>query len=655
MGACFSDIQGGQQAVGLGTGDLAGNSLDLDTSHNDAVEFFLKSKGLQELYTHVESRSFREMGSCLSDVRGGQQAVGGAGGGGGGAHDMVSGGGGAAAHNDALDFFLRRKGLEGLFTQIELSLSASKLRDRDVISKSDPMTVVYAKKIDGTLQELGRTEVIMNNLDPSWIEKVNIAYQFEIVQPLFFQVYDVDTRYHNISAKMLKLEDQDFLGEASCVLSEIVTKKSRSLTLNLHNRNGHGLKILGTLTVHAEETAASRNAVEMTLRCSQLDNKDMFSKSDPFLRISRVVETGGSIPVFKTEVVQNSLNPLWKPICLTMQQFGSKANPLVIECFDFNNSGDHVLIGKLQKSVADLEKLHEEKVGAHFTIPSSGHRGHEKVLKGQLFVDNFLEKQLYSFLDYISSGFELNFMVAVDFTASNGNPRSLDSLHYIDPAGRLNAYQQAIMEVGEVIQFYDSDRRFPAWGFGGRTHDGIVSHCFNLSGDPGGFEVVGVEGIMAAYAAALHNVTLSGPTLFGPVISNAAEIAAQSLSYNNSKYFVLLIITDGVLTDLQETKDALVRASDLPLSILIVGVGAADFTQMEILDADNGHRLESSTGRIATRDIVQFVPMRDVHGGQISIVQSLLAELPGQFLSYMRSRDIRPHPIGIPQSSTQEH
>ena len=38
------------------------------------------------------------------------------------------------------------------------------------------------------------------------------------------------------------------------------------------------------------------------------------------------------------------------------------------------------------------------------------------------------------------------------------------------------------MEVGEVIQFYDSDRRFPAWGFGGRTYDGTLSHCFNLNG-----------------------------------------------------------------------------------------------------------------------------------------------------------------------------
>ena len=45
------------------------------------------------------------------------------------------------------------------------------------------------------------------------------------------------------------------------------------------------------------------------------------------------------------------------------------------------------------------------------------------------------------------------------------------------------------MEVGEVIQFYDSDRRFPAWGFGGKIPDGTVSHCFNLNGSPGTSEV----------------------------------------------------------------------------------------------------------------------------------------------------------------------
>ncbi|KAG6646184.1 hypothetical protein CIPAW_08G175800 [Carya illinoinensis] len=339
----------------------------------------------------------------------------------------------------------------------------------------------------------------------------------------------------------------------------------------------------------------------MMLHCSYLDNKDIFSKSDPFLRISRIVESGGSIPICKTEVVNDNLNPKWKPLCLSMQQFGSKDNPLIIECFDFNSSGKHSLIGKLQKSVADLEKLQEGKSGENLTITS--HHGHNKVLKGELFVDQFCEKEEYSFLDYVSCGFELNFMVADDFTASNGNPQNPDSLHYIDPSSQLNSYQKAIMEVGKVIQFYDSNRRFPAWGFGGKTFDGTISHCFNLNGSAGSFEVEGVEGIMSAYASALHNVTLAGPTLFGQVIKRAAQIASKSVSYNSKKYFVLLIITDGVLTDLQETKDALVKASDLPLSILIVGVGGADFGQMEVLDADKGQRLESSTDRVATREL----------------------------------------------------
>ncbi|KAM4108515.1 hypothetical protein ACB094_03G050700 [Castanea mollissima] len=588
------------------------------------------------------------MGNCFSDVEGGKQAVGGTQQ---RPNSIAATNNNNGGHNDAVEFFFRSCGIQPLFTQIELSLSASSLLDRDITSKSDPIAVVYAKKRDGKLEELGRTEVVLNSLNPAWIEKVPVAFQFEIVQPLVFHVYDVDSKYHNVPVKTLKLNDQEFLGEATCVLSEIVAKQTRSLTLNLNNKNGHmSLRNLGALTIHAEETVSSRSCVEMVVHCSHLDNKDLFSKSDPFLRISRIVESGGSVPICKTEVVKDNLNPIWKPLCLSIQQFGSKDNPLIIECFDFNSSGNHVLIGKLQKSMADLEKLHIERSGANLTLPSP-HHGHEKVLKGQLFVDQFCEKQQYSFLDYISSGFELNFMVAVDFTASNGNSRNPDSLHYIDPSGRLNSYQRAIMEVGEVIQFYDSNRRFPAWGFGGRTIDGTTSHCFNLNGSTGAFEVEGVEGIMAAYARALHNVALAGPTLFGPVINTAAQIAGQSILYNSNKYFVLLIITDGVITDLQETKDALVRASDLPLSILIVGVGGADFREMEVLDADNGRRLESSTGRVATRDIVQFVPMREVHSGQISVVQALLEELPGQFLTYMRSRDIKPSPLHAASTS----
>lgn len=75
------------------------------------------------------------------------------------------------------------------------------------------------------------------------------------------------------------------------------------------------------------------------------------------------------------------------------------------------------------------------------------------------------------------------------------------------------------------------------------------------------------------------------------------------------QYFVLLIITDGVITDLDETRQAIVNAAKLPMSIIIVGVGGADFSAMEFLDGDGGS-LRSPSGEVAIRDIVQFVPFR---------------------------------------------
>ena len=48
------------------------------------------------------------------------------------------------------------------------------------------------------------------------------------------------------------------------------------------------------------------------------------------------------------------------------------------------------------------------------------------------------------------------------------------------------------------------------------------------------------------------------------------------------------MLTDRELTDMVETKRALIRASHLPMSVIIVGVGNADFAGMNALDCDEG-------------------------------------------------------------------
>jgi len=528
---------------------------------------------------------------------------------------------------------------------LQLSLSASNLGDHEYFPKINPMVVVYSKRKDGQLEEIGRSEVTLNSLNPSWMTKISVQYQFEVLQPLVFQVFDIDPQLHDVSEKILKLEEQQFLGEATCLLSEVVTKRDRLLTLKLgvSEHNLPNPSTFGDLTVQAEESAGSKAIMEMVFRCSDLEIKDLLTKSDPFLLISRISDSGMPVPICKTEVRKNDLNPRWKPVILNLQQIGSKENPLIIECFNFSSNGKHDLVGKIVKSVAELENMYHWQNGEFFFVPvSNAHECHSKeVLKSQLYVEKYVESNRHTFLDYISAGCQLNFMVGVDFTASNGNPRLPDSLHYIDPSGRPNVYQKAILEIGDVLQYYDPAKRFPSWGFGARPIDGPVSHCFNLNGSTYQPEVDGIQGIMSAYISALRNVSLAGPTLFGQLIGTAMAIASQSLADNQQKYFTLLIVTDGVVTDFQETIDAIIRASDFPMSIIVIGVGGADFKEMEFLDPNKGEKLESSTGRVASRDMIQFAPMKDVHGRGVSTVQSLLAEIPGQFMTYMRTREIQ--------------
>lgn len=85
------------------------------------------------------------------------------------------------------------------------------------------------------------------------------------------------------------------------------------------------------------------------------------------------------------------------------------------------------------------------------------------------------------------------------------------------------------------------------------------------------------------------------------------NIVLTSVFYSpdNQHYHVLLIITDGTINDMPETVSALVDASHEPVSVIIIGVGDADFTDMRSLDADKG--LLKAGAKVAERDVVQFV------------------------------------------------
>lgn len=183
-----------------------------------------------------------------------------------------------------------------------------------------------------------------------------------------------------------------------------------------------------------------------------------------------------------------------------------------------------------------------------------------------------------------------NLIVGVDFTKSNEwtgkNSFHGRSLHHISDT--LNPYEHAISIIGSTLSNFDDDNLIPCYGFGdASTHDRDVFSFYPDDRPCNGFPEA-----LKRYRELVPHVRLAGPTSFAPIIEMAMTIVEKS----GGQYHVLLIIADGqvtrsVDTDVgrlspqeQMTVDAMVKASELPLSIVLVGVGDGPWDMMKEFD-----------------------------------------------------------------------
>ncbi|KAL2519622.1 E3 ubiquitin-protein ligase RGLG1 [Abeliophyllum distichum] len=228
-----------------------------------------------------------------------------------------------------------------------------------------------------------------------------------------------------------------------------------------------------------------------------------------------------------------------------------------------------------------------------------------------------------------------NLIVGIDFTKSNewtgSKSFNRKSLHHI--GNGQNPYEQAISIIGKTLSAFDEDNLIPCFGFGdASTHDQDV---FNFYSD--GRFCEGFEEVLRRYRELVPQLRLSGPTSFAPIIEKATTIVEES----RGQYHVLLLIADGQVTrssdtphgqlsrQEQKTVDAIVKASDYPLSIIVVGVGDGPWDMMKEFD-DN----------IPARafDNFQFVNFTDIMSKNVDqsrkeaeFALSALMEIPSQY------------------------
>ena len=119
------------------------------------------------------------------------------------------------------------------------------------------------------------------------------------------------------------------------------------------------------------------------------------------------------------------------------------------------------------------------------------------------------------------------------------------------------------------------------YGFGGippYKKGGEASHCFTLNGLRSG-EIHGLQETIQTYKNTLPTIQLHGPTLFSPLLQTLRVLYEERFDLN--EYTCITILTDGVIHDMSKTKNLVVDLSKLPVSLIIIGIGDEDFSQME--------------------------------------------------------------------------
>lgn len=530
---------------------------------------------------------------------------------------------------------------------VELSISCHDLPNADVITKSDPQVIVYQLDLSGANVkcEIGRTEVITDDLNPKFAKKILMQYHFEQIQKLRFEVIDIDP-----------LGSHDFLGSLDTTLADIVTSRGSSFKQPLV---GGPRKRPGYLIVDVEEITSSKQLVSFLIRATDLSQSYCgLLNPSASVHIYRSNENGNLTIVHRSPAVRANSNPEFKRLELKLVTLcnGDLDRSIRFELVDERLNMQRKL-GFFETTVNSLKSTSKFDKQTEFDLLSSSitkaKPDSRPVGQGKAIISDFKLTTQATFLDYIRAGSQIHFVIAVDFTASNGDPSLSNSLHYLDPQGRLlNPYEASLMAVGNILRPYDTTGMFAGFGFGAKLNGANrpPSHLFALNGNQQHPYVNSIDDLLRVYRSKLHNVILSGPTNFAPCIQHCNTIARQF--DDGDHYFVLLIVTDGIISDMTQTKQAIVEASKSPLSIIICGVGDAEFTAMNELDSDDVVLM--ADGKAAERDIVQFVPMnqflpsgptKDPIGSlqmQQLLAEEVLKEIPDQLTGYMVSHGFHP-------------
>lgn len=521
--------------------------------------------------------------------------------------------------------------------KVELFIECTDLVQLDTFSRTDPMCVLYAKRL-GQWMEYGRTESIPNMSHPKFVETFIIEANSTVYPRLRFSVFDLA----NFTSKDLR--KHDFVGSIEIELDTLLESSCGTLIRTL--RVPGDVKSRGYIHIYVDDVRDDKTNVRLHFGATNLEKKGLLGKCDSFFEVNRLLPRSNHLhPVYRSEVVTRTACPKWAPLDISLQKLCNENidGQLVLTCWHFSNTGNHTLVGEaklplnllLKRAVKQVDIVNPKKQIKNKRYSNSG------ILR---ILHCYVDKQ-FSLIDYVRGNCVIRMVCAIDFTISNGPPLTQDSLHTMDE--EKNEYSQTLKSIGKVLSSFEKDKKIAAYGFGAQAcSTGALPYMFALDSETGKPELENVEAVVDAYWKRLEDVKLGGPTHLAPIIQGIAAYAEKEVSQCSQHYTIGLVIVDGIVNDVDHLIDVLVDVERSPLSIVVVGVGPADFRLMNELFSRNRRQLRSKGGKTASRINTDFLSLRRHAanpGVNDSMARDVFANISQQIVTFFKSKGIVPN------------
>ncbi|XP_041364275.1 copine-3-like [Gigantopelta aegis] len=566
--------------------------------------------------------------------------------------------------------------------KVELMISCQNLANLDVFTKTDPMCVLFVKQF-GQWKEFGRTEAIRESLNPGFTESFIVDFEPDIQQSLLFSVYDIDSRSND-------LRNHDFVGSVELVLESLVDLSKPWTTTTRVLRVAGDPKPRGLMNITAELIKQTKGKVQFHIAGHKLGKVGLFAKKpDAYLEIGREINSVTYQPIFRTEVQYKSREPWWRPWEIGVQKLCNDQwdRSIQFSCWHSNYGGiassPNVLLGVTTTTLRELDsmksdhnykrldlkcpKKEKKKKNAfsgslrfyQYREPSGGVallRIEREASRPEIDLWREREMERLAFESGLEEEDAPTWRAALEKCSkinphgysSNGEISDKLSLHSTCDA-RNNQYLNTIESLGALIARYDVEQKVALFGFGAKTTaEGNPKTCFPILDKNSNIWVKGIKGAVKAYNAILPTLQFSGPTYIAPAISTVSRlIKDEKVTQDRQIYYVLLVLTDGVINDIDATVHELISTSSLPLSVIITGIGPADFTLMEQFHTSvNKPLTDERTRKSAERPNVHFVSLKKdsfTSGGGIMVIQEAFAALSVHVTQYLKKKNISPN------------